>query len=459
MVAIRKARCHSAWGAPRGRDLRRFLASTLIATAEIILLASAGAAQILEVPEIPQRMANWCWAASAEMVLDYLAPTQLYRAAVGQCTLVQSLPQAQCDCVGPDGFDATDPGCDRPDPFWIGDFLPGLLGHVARTQQPYGHWTPLHRDLLACEITKRQRPVIAWWKDGYCALAGHLVVSSGIAKPTALGDLVLIHDPWPVQMGDSYWLTWRGFGCGFKLGGHCVDYYDIQGTGAPKSCPLPSGDLDAFDCGTTPPADYERVSEIPAAPLAITELLKSASGFLLRKGLGLSESTNQITCNERLLIRGARLVFPDNGTPSLQEIGTTRLLCTFGGGGGPSSIFLIDQTPGGWLLVGFGASHTTLWLAQSAGALLMGLDQHTTPGGFAAAGSVVLHLVDIPGTGDLLLVRDDASAGFPTVRFQAPASAGPRPLLKVLAEPLAGPDSRSLEHRLRALQSEASSGQ
>ncbi len=429
----------------------------LIAIAEVVLLATAGSAQVLDVPEIPQRGSYWCWAASAEMVLDYLAPSEIYRAAVGQCTLVRSLPQITCDCDPPDKFNTFDAGCDRANPFGERDFLPQLLGHVIRTQPLDGRPAPLRRDLLACEIATRQRPIIAWWKDGDCKRAGHLVVSSGIARSTIRGDLVLIHDPWPPQAGNSYWLTWRGFGCGFKLGGHCVDYYDIQGTAAPPSCPVTSDQdaLDPFDCATTPPVDYEKLHELSEAPVAITELLRSDKGPDLRKGLGLSDSANQISCNQRLLLHGARLDFAGDGPPALHKMGTTRLLCTLTGDGGrvPSSIFLIDQVPAGWLLAGFGASHTTLWLTQAAGSLLLAQEQKALPEGFAATGTIDLNLVEVPGTGDLLLVRDDLSAGFPTVRFQAPAGEGPRPLLKMLAEPMAGPGSKSLGDRLRALQS------
>src|SRR5260370_31903132 len=104
MAGIREGCGSSAWGNLPGKHAGSPMTLVLIAIAEVVLLARIGSAQVLDVLEIPQRGSYWCWAASAEMVLDYLAPSETYRAAVGQCTLVRSLPQVTCSCDPPDNF-------------------------------------------------------------------------------------------------------------------------------------------------------------------------------------------------------------------------------------------------------------------------------------------------------------------------------------------------------------------
>ncbi|HEX3555342.1 MAG TPA: hypothetical protein VIA62_19125 [Thermoanaerobaculia bacterium] len=303
-----------------------------------------------------------------------------------------------------------------------------------------------------CEIDVRKRPIIAWWRDGSCETAGHLIVASGIERHTARGDLVLIHDPWPVQTGNPYWLTWRGFACGFKLGGHCVDYFDIQGTGAPPKC-YEKQELDDLDCQKTAPAEYEQIHQLSEAEKAITALLEGDFGSSLRRGLKVPDSVRHIICNQRLLIHGARIVFAADGSVALSKIGTTRLLCELQDGTwrAPASIFLIDQQQRGWLLAGFGASQTTEWHRQRSNSLISAFDHKAAANGTPPDERIDLYEVEIPGTGDILLILDDAKDGNLTHHFQAPPGQEPRPLRDVLQDPVGGPGSETLEAWLRGL--------
>jgi hypothetical protein len=255
---------------------------------------------------------------------------------------------------------------------------------------------------------------------------------------------VLIHDPQPVNAGSLYWLTWRGFACGSKLGGHCLDYFNIQGSG--EKC---TSALDDLGC-TNAAEEYEQIHQISEAETAITALLGSDAGSKLRAGLVVPDSVRRIVCNQRLLIHGARILFSPAGLPSLSKIGTTRLLCELQGETwrDPASIFLIDREQGGWLLAGFGASRTTQWLRQSADPLLSALGQGAAIPGLPPPEPMNLYEVEIPGTGDLLLV---APGGNLTFHFQAPEGLVPRSLLDVLKDPAGGIGSPTLESLLRNL--------
>lgn len=422
----------------------------------LVLAPGPAVGGVLDVPLIPQVGALWCWAASAEMVLDFLEEDAASQAAVGQCTLARRLPDSFCDCKPPDGFCRNDSRCDQPTPFGSREFVPRLLPGVTRTNQALGHRPPLDRDLLACEIDRRGRPVIAWWlvKDLTCHQRGsHLVVVSGFEPGTPRGDLVLVLDPQPVRAGDRYWLTWRGFACGFRLGGHCVDYYDIRESPTELTCAKPNGELDDFECGKTAPEEFEKIYELPQAEAAVTGLLESSHGPVLRSGLDVPPEAGEIVCDRQIRVRGARLMLSGADLPILTPVGTTRLLCELGGegAGSPASIFLFDRDEGGWLLAGFGGDRTTAWLRQGARELLRaaapeGADEVPTP-----AAPAELFEVVIPGTGDRLLILPRGGEADLAVRFNAPVERPPLPLGDVLQDLVAGESSPTLESWIRDL--------
>lgn len=433
---------------------RRLILVLPSAVLTMVLISRGVTASVLDMELIPQRGSFWCWAASAEMTLDYLAPTKLYRDAVGQCSLVRSLGlQPQCDCPCPDGFNAASPACEQADPFGQGDFLPGLLGDVKKTSQNSTNLAPIDRDLLTYEVDTRKRPIIAWWGDGDCQYGqGHLVVSSGVERNTARGDLVLILDPQPIQTGDRYWLTWRGFSCGSFLGGHCVDYYDLQGTAAPPKYPA-TVDLDGVGCGS-PAVSFEKIHEISESAEIVNRLLQGETGVRLRKGLGAPGQNGGIECDLGIRVHGARIAFDKDAGAVPSKIGTTRLLCDLQGDSGrvPASIFLIDRGPEEWLLAGFGAPHTSQWIRRTAEIVRK---QKGIAAGTPKVPIIDLYEVEVPGTGDLLLVVPDPAAGYPAFHFQAELGLAKdqRPLRDVLKESVGNAGSRTLESWLRGLKS------
>ena len=389
-------------------------------------------ADVLPLQPIPQRGKLWCWAASSEMVLDYLAPGPVYRAAAGQCSLVRSLPQVSCDCPPPDGFNVTDPGCDRRTPFVPDDFVPKLIEYVQRTAPPAGTFKAISRNLLTCEINTRRRPIVTWWRyPQKCKDAGHLVITSGIEAGTNLGSLVLIQDPWPVEIGNTYWLTWRGFACGLQLSGHCVDYYDVQKSeGAPPSCDA-SQPLDDTDCSHPSAEPAYQLSDVAAT---VASTLRDTPN--IRHAIGVPDEFQDLACNTQQLLRSARITFAPDDSEMVNKIGTSRLLCTVGTNQASIgiSIFLKDRTADTWTIVGFGAPQVTPWLQLYA---------NTLRGDRAVAPE--LYEVEIPSTGDILLIAPN-DKNQPTIHFPLvqpgtplrPSGQQPRSLKEVLGNDKVG---------------------
>src|SRR5687767_6321804 len=82
----------------------------------LLAILSAGPGSAIEVPLYGQRGDVWCWAASSEMVLDYLANDDV----ANQCELVRSVKPDpdKCQCSPPDGQSAESPlTCNLADPF------------------------------------------------------------------------------------------------------------------------------------------------------------------------------------------------------------------------------------------------------------------------------------------------------------------------------------------------------
>jgi len=405
-------------------------------------------ADVLPLQPIPQRGKLWCWAASSEMVLDYLAPGPVYRAAAGQCSLVRSLPQASCDCSAPDGFNMNDPGCDQRTPFVPDDFVPKLIENVQRTAPPAGTFKAISTNLLTCEIKTRRRPIVTWWRyPQKCKDAGHLVVASGIEPGTNLGSLVLIQDPWPVEIGNTYWLTWRGFACGLQLSGHCVDYYDVQKSeGAPASCDA-SQPLDNTDCSQPSAEPAYQLSDV-AATVAST-LRDNPS---IRHAIGVPDEFQDLACNPQQLLRSARITFAPDGSEIVDKIGTSRLLCAARTSRASIgiSIFLKDRGTNTWTIAGFGARQVTTFLQLYAKPLLRG-----------QPGAPELYEVEIPSTGDILLIAPNL-ADRPTIHFPldqphdtplVPSEQQPRSLKIVLGnDKVGGVKSETLGSYLFALQ-------
>lgn len=433
--------------------------------AGMFLSSSQLMGQVLDVALIPQRGSLWCWAASSEMVLDYLAPTSLYSAAVGQCTLAQSVLEPRCACKLPNDYESTDPSCRRSTPFGHDDFIPQLLPSVIQTSQPYGRYVPIDRDLLTCEIADRRRPVVAWWREigVSCEDNGHLVVVSGIKRDTTQGDLVLVLNPWPLMSGDRYWLTWRGFGCGWKRGGHCVDYYNVQGRTGPSRCDdAPS--LDTFECGVTEPASFEIISDIAKAEEVVGGLINGVHGPEITAGLalsisGFSANGIEVHCDEGVLVRGAQLAYSAEEVPSLLPIGTTRLLCELRMRlySVPFSVLLFDDSAHNWVLAGFGAANLTDWLQRSAQRLIgeRYITSDFLPSSIdpddSAGEPVELFEVIIYGTGDNLLILPDGEGGYLGLHYSVERDQNPRPLSDLLKEPIDGESAPTLDRWLRRL--------
>jgi hypothetical protein len=174
---------------------------------------------------IPQETNVWCWAASGQMVMEYMG------VSVNQCSQVNDY-FGRNDC------------CNTPTPSPCFSNLPGVLGgwpefekhglsflvrygpaavswqEVREMLAPRQEWSPCWGEPIA----------FAWaWPDssGKCPGfgGGHMMVARGY-RTVGGTNWIHVNDPWPPGVGnDTMWITYDWFVEG--VGHHCHwrDYY------------------------------------------------------------------------------------------------------------------------------------------------------------------------------------------------------------------------------------------
>lgn len=182
------------WDCMSGNDNQRWLVGV-----DMPLQAS------LNVTLRPQQTNKWCWAASGQMVMEYLGyPVQ-------QCTEANA-EFGRTDCCG-----APTPGaCVRGG--WP-EF--GRYGFTfKRTSGQALTWLQIQK-----EIADGRRPVAFSW--GWEGGGGHMMVLIGYAT---VGDVnyVEIDDPWPPNQGDHRFITYDYFVESPGDHRHWDDFYEIQ---------------------------------------------------------------------------------------------------------------------------------------------------------------------------------------------------------------------------------------
>jgi hypothetical protein len=168
----------------------------------------SGAPVTLGVSLIPQSQSNWCWAASAQMIMNY------HGHQYAQCTQAnERFDEYSCCANGSTSF------CNRtghPE-FWRYDF------HATQTSGALS-WSS-----LVDEIGCKGRPVAFSWywldengnDDG-----GHMMVALG--HTTSYGtNYVLMHDPLPVNSGTTRWIEYVKYNASSPIYRHGYDVYQV----------------------------------------------------------------------------------------------------------------------------------------------------------------------------------------------------------------------------------------
>lgn len=182
---------------------RLFRIGLLVAVGTISGCCRPGIIGSLTVPLRPQETPVWCWAASGEMVMDFLGTN------VSQCDEANKR-FGRSDC------------CNSPRPnACVNTGWPefGKYNFDFKTTSN----APLSWDQVKSQIWCKRKPVaFSWhWNGG----GGHMMVLYGYVT-VAGTNYVTIHDPLPVNVGDSRVITYSAYvsGAGYT---HWNDYYDI----------------------------------------------------------------------------------------------------------------------------------------------------------------------------------------------------------------------------------------
>jgi Peptidase_C39 like family len=185
----------------------------------------------LAVTLVPQATQNWCWAASGQMIMNYLG-----NPAVNQCQEATDYPFAP-----PQTNPRTNWCTSPPDTLGFTGWPQFASYGFNATQTPYG--TPISWAQLKQEIDGNRPVAFVWaWRDG----GGHMMVAIGYESVDGV-DRVIILDPSPPHKGDRRSIPYDDFVAGNYLGEpytHWCDFHGIvmthtgaYGAGAPGADP------------------------------------------------------------------------------------------------------------------------------------------------------------------------------------------------------------------------------
>lgn len=164
-------------------QLALYIAGTLLAWHTV-----AGATS-LPVPLIPQQTNEWCWAASGQMIMNYLGAT-----AVTQCQQANNeLGRSDC-CMSPTPSACIKGGYTQFDKYNF------------NTTQYGGGALPF--SMLKSEIDSNRPVEFAWsWTGG----GGHVMVAVGYSVDSSGNQWVYSNNPWPPNVGNHDVLSYSAY--------------------------------------------------------------------------------------------------------------------------------------------------------------------------------------------------------------------------------------------------------
>lgn len=166
----------------------------------------------------PQETGMWCWAASGQMVMDYLGHN------VSQCTQANNrFSRTDCPCSQCGSNPVTNPPC------VIGGW-PEFDKYGFTFNKTSG--APLTWDQLREQISNqsycKKKPFAFSW--GWLGGGGHMMVAKGYLT-LAGTNYVVILDPWAPCVGDERIITYDFYNADPTDHTHWDDYYDVTYTG------------------------------------------------------------------------------------------------------------------------------------------------------------------------------------------------------------------------------------
>ena len=156
----------------------------------------------------------WCWAASGEMVMDYLGTN------VTQCDQAnRRFNRTDCPCDQCGSNPQTNPPC-----VFGGWPEFGKYGFTfQRTNSTALSWDVLTEELSPNKYCGKTPVAFSWhWNGG----GGHMMVAYGFVSVAGV-NWVAIHDPWSPCVGDTRLITYAAWvaGTGYS---HWDDFYNIR---------------------------------------------------------------------------------------------------------------------------------------------------------------------------------------------------------------------------------------
>jgi hypothetical protein len=173
----------------------------------------------LNVPMHAQETSNWCWAASGQMIMDFLGRN------VAQCTEANNR-FGRSDCcsialcpnpVTPTYVNKQCIGC--PCPGWPEFNKYGF--DFSRTSNKALSWDELNNQIICL-----RRPVAFSW--GWTGGGGHMMVARGLRIAVDGTEYVEINDPWSPCSGDHRFITYTFYDQFSGDHTHWDDYYNIR---------------------------------------------------------------------------------------------------------------------------------------------------------------------------------------------------------------------------------------
>lgn len=156
----------------------------------------------------------WCWAASGEMVMDYLGTN------VTQCDQANKrFGRTDCPCDQCGDDPVANPPCVYGG--WPEFDKYGFT--FQRTSDTALSWTDLTKELSSNKYCGKTPVAFSWHWDGG---GGHMMVAYGFVSVGGT-NYVAIHDPWAPCVGDTRIITYTNWvdGAGYY---HWDDFYKIR---------------------------------------------------------------------------------------------------------------------------------------------------------------------------------------------------------------------------------------
>jgi|GEM_PF-450691 hypothetical protein len=211
---------YNSWTSTAGVDVRM-----LISHDDNSFCCNPALVSSLAVPLHPQETGMWCWAASGQMIMDYLEHN------ISQCVQANNR-FGRSDCCTIDLCPVpTVPNCDQPQghPCACGGWPEfDKYGFTfKRTHNAALTWDQVRNQLSNEKFCKKTPFAFSW---GWAGGGGHMMVAKGFLTLNGV-NYVIIHDPWSPCVGDERIITYSRFSSNPGHYTHWDDFYDIKYTG------------------------------------------------------------------------------------------------------------------------------------------------------------------------------------------------------------------------------------